>query len=100
MYRSLIRKGLFFCAFLLGGGTLSAQYIITTAAGSGVQGYCCDGRLAYIAYLYFPADLALDRAGNLYIADQGNHRIRKVSPAGIITTVAGNGQPGFSGDGG
>ncbi len=48
----------------------------------------------------FPVGVAVDGAGNLFIADQGNHRIRKVDTAGIITTVAGNGTFGFSGDGG
>jgi sugar lactone lactonase YvrE len=42
----------------------------------------------------------MDNAGNLYIADTANYRIRKITPAGIITTIAGNGQGGFSGDGG
>jgi hypothetical protein len=45
-------------------------------------------------------DLALDRDGNLYIADDLNNRIRKVDPSGVITTFAGTGKPGFSGDGG
>ena len=48
----------------------------------------------------FPGGLAVDRLGNLYISDAGNHRVRKVSPAGIISTVAGNGRSGYSGDDG
>jgi DNA-binding beta-propeller fold protein YncE len=76
---------------------------ITTVAGTGrvSQGsFSGDGGMATAATLNFPRTLALDREGNLFIGDGGNHRVRKVSPAGIITTVAGNGQPGFSGDGG
>lgn len=73
--------------------------IISTIAGSGVQGFAGDGGLATSARLNQPDDVAVDAAGNLYLLDQGNQRVRKVS-AGIITTVAGNGQAGFGGDGG
>jgi uncharacterized protein (TIGR03437 family) len=59
-----------------------------------------DGGQATSADLNQPADVAVDASGNLFIADAGNNRIRKVSASGIITTVAGNGSPGFSGDGG
>jgi uncharacterized protein (TIGR03437 family) len=72
-------------------------YHLTTIAGSDQVG---DDGAAVAAQLAQPEGLAMDRAGNLYIADAANHRVRKVSPAGIITTVAGNGHPGFSGDGG
>jgi uncharacterized protein (TIGR03437 family) len=71
---------------------------ITTIAGNGVGGFSGDGGLAINASLAIPLGLAMDKASNLYIADANNHRIRKVSPAGIITTVAGNGIEGFSGD--
>ena len=74
--------------------------IITTVAGNGTFGFSGDGGPATSAQLDFPVDVAVDTAGNLYIADLGNHRIRKVSPGGIITTVAGNGVDDFSGDGG
>lgn len=79
--------------------------IITTVAGSGAFGYGGDGGLAVSSttLLGAPADVAVDAAGNLYIADLTNNRIRKVSASdGIITTVAGNGNtvPGGSGDGG
>jgi len=73
---------------------------ITTVAGNGVAGFGGDGGPALKATLNFPAGLALDSNGNLYIADRNNHRIRKVTPDGIITTVAGNGVPDFTGDAG
>lgn len=73
---------------------------ITTYAGDGRSTFAGDGGPAGRASLNHPADIALDAAGNLYIADQKNHRIRRVSPDGIITTVAGTGTAGFSGDGG
>mgnify|MGYP001610709712 FL=1 len=75
-------------------------YVITTVAGNGSPGFSGDGGAAVEASLNVPAGLAVDAAGNLYIADYNNNRIRKVSPGGIITTVAGNGIAGFSGDGG
>lgn len=78
-----------------------ATGIISTVAGTGVFGYSGDGGLATAATLNGAIDLAFDQAGNLYIADQISNVIRKVSAAtGIITTVAGNGTRGFSGDGG
>ncbi|NDJ14513.1 MAG: hypothetical protein EBY17_25510, partial [Acidobacteriia bacterium] len=73
---------------------------IQTIAGNGTMGFSGDGGLATSAMMW-PGGTALDGAGNLYIADTGNHRIRKVSAVtGVITTVAGNGTVGFSGDGG
>jgi trimeric autotransporter adhesin len=80
---------------------VSPQGIITTVAGNGTNvGFSGDGGPAIDASLYFPQGIALDGAGNLYIADSGNNRVRMVTPAGIITTVAGGFQGGFSGDGG
>jgi sugar lactone lactonase YvrE len=73
---------------------------ITTVAGTGTQGFSGDGAAATTARLSRPQRVRLDAAGNLYIADRSNHRIRKVDATGMITTVAGNGTPGFSGDGG
>jgi uncharacterized protein (TIGR03437 family) len=73
--------------------------VITTVAGSGGPGFSGDNGPATSAQLYFPDGVAVDSAGNLYIADFGNNRIRKVSD-GVITTVAGNGTQGFSGDNG
>ena len=74
--------------------------IITTVAGNGGGGYSGDGGAATNTSLYYPVDLAVDSVGNLFIADQDNQRIRKVATNGIITTVAGNGGGGYSGDGG
>src|SRR5664280_1427603 len=73
---------------------------ITTVAGNGTAGFCGDGGPATQACLYGPGGLALDAAGNLYIADRDNNRVRRVAPDGTITTVAGNGTAGFCGDGG
>ena len=79
---------------------VSTTGIITTVAGNGQQGFSGDGGPATSASLNAPYSVAIDSSGNLYISDSGNHRIRKVNLAGTITTVAGNGQPGSSGDGG
>ena len=74
---------------------------ITTVAGSGSRGYSGDGGLATSAGFYNPDRAVVDRSGNIYIADQSDHRVRKVdSASGIVTTVAGTGGQGFSGDGG
>jgi uncharacterized protein (TIGR03437 family) len=72
--------------------------VITTVAGNGSPGFAGDGGAATAASLNGPEGIALDRAGNLYIADTFNHRVRMVSPNGVITTFAGVGSPGFSGD--
>ncbi|MGI6458005.1 MAG: PKD domain-containing protein [bacterium] len=78
---------------------LDNQGIITTVAGNGSQGYDEDGCAATSTSLNHPTGVYVDGEGNLYIADSENHRIRMVNAEGIITTVAGNGTPGFSGDG-
>ena len=80
---------------------IGADGVITTVAGTGVAGFTGDGGLATNARLDFPLGVAIDAAGNLYIVDSGNARIRKVnSQTGVITTIAGNGLTRFNGDGG
>lgn len=79
---------------------VDAAGIITTVAGNGTAGYAGDGGPATSAELAFPFGVATDASGNIYIADTANDVIRKVNTAGIITTVAGNGTAGYSGDGG
>ncbi len=74
--------------------------IITTVAGNGSPGYSGDGGPATSAQFYAPSGVAVDGAGNLFIADGTTQRIRKVNTSGIIATVAGTGTAGFSGDGG
>ncbi len=74
--------------------------IITTVIGNGTAGYTGDGGPASAAQLSQPSDVKYDRWGNLYIADGGNNVVRKVDRLGIITTIAGNGIAGYSGDGG
>ena len=71
-----------------------------TLAGSGDEGYGGDGGGALCARLNRPTGVDVDEQGNVYIADYNNNRIRRVDPAGVITTVAGSGSRGFSGDGG
>ena len=73
---------------------------ITTVAGTGESGFSGDGDPAVAAQLNIPEGVAVDGAGNLYIADSENHRIRRVDPSGTITTIAGTGESGFSGDNG
>ena len=73
---------------------------VTTVAGTGEPGFSGDGGPATEAQLNGIQDVAFGRGGNLYIADEFNNRIRKVDPSGVITTFAGTGKPGFSGDGG
>ncbi|MFI9158820.1 NHL domain-containing protein [Kitasatospora aureofaciens] len=74
--------------------------MLETVAGDGRRGYGGDGGAAAAARLAFPAAVALDADGNLFVADEMNHRVRRVDPAGVITTVAGDGSRGEAGDGG
>jgi RHS repeat-associated protein len=74
--------------------------VISTVVGSGTAGFSGDGGSALAAELNGPGFVALDAAGNIYIVECGSFRVRKVTPSGIISTVAGNGQADFSGDGG
>jgi sugar lactone lactonase YvrE len=79
----------------------AATGIIATIAGTGVAGFGGDGGTATAARLDLPTAMALDAAGNLYIADTVNHRVRRITVAtGAITSVAGNGVEGYAGDGG
>ena len=89
-------RPIFVFVFCAAASALAQVPVIETVAGSGLLG---DGGPAVGAVLRNPRGLAADFAGNLYIAETGGHRIRKVSRAGIITTLAGTGVAGFSGDG-
>jgi len=79
---------------------ISPNGVVTTVAGTGVAGSSGDGGPATAARLNLPTRVAVSSNGTVYIADSGNHKIRRVSPGGTITTVAGTGISGFSGDGG
>jgi hypothetical protein len=79
---------------------LAATGIITTYAGTGTAGYSGDGGLATLAKLKVPQGLHLTATGDLYVADAGNSVVRKINAAGIITTFAGTGTAGYTGDGG
>ena len=76
------------------------HYVITTVAGTGHAGYSGDGIPASRAQLSHPSGIAVDSDGNLYIADGENHRVRKVTRGGLISTIAGTGEAGSDGDGG
>jgi len=73
---------------------------VATFAGTGIKGFSGDGGPAAKAQLNSPMGVARGPDGSLYICDSGNHRLRKVTPAGIISSIAGTGAPGWSGDGG
>lgn len=82
---------------------VSFDGVVTTVAGTDTAGFSGDGGPATAAEMDRPTDVAVDASGDLYIADSGNNRIRKITPDGVITTVAGSGDPltfsgGFSGD--
>jgi sugar lactone lactonase YvrE len=88
----------------IGGGCrivrVSLDKKLSVIAGTGACGFSGDGGPAVSAQLNDPNGIAFDSVGNLYFADSGNHRIRRIDKSGIITTVAGTGVGGFSGDGG
>jgi len=96
------------CCFLAGAAvTAYAQIALPSSgdigivAGDGNAGYYGDGGAATSAYLYYPQGIAVDASGNLYIADTSNYVIRKVTAStGNISTIAGNGTSGYTGDGG
>jgi hypothetical protein len=79
---------------------VSSSGVIKTFAGTGVAGYSGDAGQATAAQLNDPVGVVLDANGNLYVADQSNNRIRMINTSGIISTFAGNGTGGYSGDGG
>jgi len=79
---------------------ITSAGIISTYAGTGTAGYSGDGGPALAAELNQPLGVTVDAQGNLFISDGLNYRVRKVSPDGIISTIAGNGTSGHSGDGG
>src|SRR5215204_7634190 len=93
-----ISNAVFYCDGPGGDTVRKVDYhgTITTFAGTGEYGFWGDGGPATKARLYFPHAVAVDRDGNLYISDGGNYRIRKVDENGIITTIAGTGERGYS----
>lgn len=87
-------------SWLFNSTNLPFGMMISTVAGNGSQGYSGDGGPVTNASLSFPSDVVVDAAGNLFIADSSNNRIRKIGTDDNIATVAGNGTNGYSGDGG
>ena len=79
---------------------INAAGIISTIAGNGTLGFAGDGGAAITAELYQPTGVTVDAAGNIFISDIINNRIRKINTSGIISTIAGDGIGGFAGDGG
>ncbi len=79
---------------------MSPDSVLTVLAGTGEPGYSGDGGLAINAKLQFPCDVVIGVDGNVYFTDSGNHCVRKIDSNGIITTVAGTGEFGYSGDNG
>ena len=95
-----MRISLIFSFVFLGFFTSSQAQIITLFAGNGTAGYSGDGSAAVAAAFNRPEGIAVDDSGNVYIADAGNNRVRKVNTSGVVTTIAGTGIAGFSGDSG
>jgi sugar lactone lactonase YvrE len=79
---------------------ISTGNLVSIVAGTGTCGFGGDGDRAASAELDGPSGIAFDSTGNLYIADHNNHRVRRVDSQGIVTTVAGTGRTGYTGDGG
>jgi sugar lactone lactonase YvrE len=79
---------------------VDANGVISTIAGSGVAGFSGDGQLALSAQFNVPSGIAVGQNGSVYVSDTNNYRVRKIDPTGVITTIAGTGVAGFSGDGG
>ena len=82
------------------GAVTETAYVIDAFAGAGERGFYGDGGPAIHARFKSPGGIALDAAGNLYVADTNNGRVRRIDPSGNITTIAGNGEQGSAGDGG
>ena len=82
------------------GAVTETAYVIDAFAGTGEQGFHGDGGLATQARFHNPGGIAVDAAGNVYVADTNNGRVRRIDQAGIITTIAGTGERGSTGDGG
>lgn len=80
-------------------GAWGQQYLMTSIAGNGIDGSTGDGGPAVQSEVSSPSAIAIDAAGNVYFADGGVHRVRKIAANGTITTIAGNGTPGYTGDG-
>ncbi len=95
-----IRLAALFCCFLLLSCSLFAQGIAQTLAGGGAPGFCGERTPAVSACLQSPVGITFDPAGNRYVADTANHRVRVITAGGIIITMAGTGTAGFSGDNG
>ena len=82
------------------GAITETAYVIDPFAGTGEEGFHGDGGLATLARLHTPRGIAVDAAGNVYVADSNNRRVRRIDPSGNISTIAGNGRRGSAGDGG
>jgi sugar lactone lactonase YvrE len=79
---------------------VTASGVVTIIAGTGLEGSSGDGGPATAATLSWPEGVAVDNAGNVFVADTNNSRVRRITPDGIITTIAGTGVEGFGGDNG
>ena len=93
-----MKKIILLIILLISSGFINAQSLVTVIAGNGISGYSGDGGPATDASIRGSQGVCMDSIGNLYIADAG--RVRKINPSGIITTIAGTGASGYSGDGG
>src|ERR1022692_125312 len=79
---------------------INTSNVIASIAGGGLVSFSGDGGPATLAVMGTPYGVAVDGSGNVYFSDYENFRVRKISASGVVTTIAGNGTPGFSGDGG